>query len=164
MVLFVCCFSYHILYTFQLGIKAWKNLRDSTGFTPEDYAIARGHNLYITLVQKKIDKQQCPSQVVVDVSGEASYKIVGASKSAIPNGFELSKSWFSTQRPYCNRCSQQLIYRKSVTRTMLYRPIMLSMVGIAAVCVCVGILFKTPPEVFYVFPSFRWELLDYGFI
>ena len=39
---------------------------------------------------------------------------------------------------------------------------MLSMVAIAAVCVCVALLFKSSPEVLFVFRPFRWELLDYG--
>jgi hypothetical protein len=39
---------------------------------------------------------------------------------------------------------------------------MLSMVAIAAVCVCVALLFKSSPEVLYVFQPFRWELLKYG--
>ncbi|WOL15767.1 squamosa promoter-binding-like protein 6 [Canna indica] len=146
-----------------LGIKAWKNLRDSTGFTPEGYALARGHNSYITLVQKKIDKQNHPSELVLNISGDASHKQADASKTCKPNSLELSKSWLRTdQQPYCGRCSQQLVYPNSVAKTMLYRPLMLSLVGIAAVCVCVGLLFKTPPQVFYVSPSFRWELLDSG--
>jgi hypothetical protein len=39
---------------------------------------------------------------------------------------------------------------------------MLSMVAIAAVCVCVALLFKSSPEVLYVFQPFRWEKLKYG--
>ncbi|KAJ8466182.1 hypothetical protein OPV22_028734 [Ensete ventricosum] len=121
-----------------LGIKAWKKIRDCNGFTPEDYALAQGHDSYVRLVQKKIDKQHHLSQI--------------------------TKSCLSRQQPYCHRCSQKLAYPNSVARTMLYRPVMLALVGIAAVCVCMGLLFKTPPQVFYVFPSFRWELLDYGFM
>ncbi|WOL03234.1 squamosa promoter-binding-like protein 6 [Canna indica] len=149
----------------QVGIKAWKNVRDCGGFTPEDYALAQGHDSYIRLVQKKIDLQHNLSQLVLNISGEASYKLVDALKSGKPNAYEMSKSWLSTkQQPYCNKCSRQLVYPNSMARRMLYRPVMLSLVGIAAVCVCVGLLFKTPPQVFYVFPSFRWELLDYGFM
>ncbi|CAL9065771.1 unnamed protein product [Musa banksii] len=148
-----------------LGIKAWKNVRDCIGFTPEDYALAQGHDSYIRLVQKKIDKQHHQSQVVLNIPGVVSYELVDALKSGKPNLFQITKSCLSRERqPYCNRCSQKIAYPNSVARTILYRPVMLSLVGIAAVCVCMGLLFKTPPQVFYVFPSFRWELLDYGFI
>ncbi|CAL9048916.1 unnamed protein product [Musa banksii] len=149
----------------QLGIRAWKSAQDSTGFTPEGYALAQGHDSYVRLVQNKIDKQSSLSQVVLNISGDASDKLVDALKSSKPSVSEISRIWLSTKpQPYCNRCSQQLVYPNSVARTMLYRPVMLSLVGIAAVCVCVGLLFKTPPQVFFVCPSFRWELLDYGFI
>ncbi|XP_064994896.1 squamosa promoter-binding-like protein 6 isoform X1 [Musa acuminata AAA Group] len=148
-----------------LGIKAWKNVRDCVGFTPEDYALAQGHDSYIRLVQKKIDKQHHQSQVVLNIPGVVSYELVDALKSGKPNLFQITKSCLSRERqPYCNRCSQKIAYPNSVARTILYRPVMLSLVGIAAVCVCMGLLFKTPPQVFYVFPSFRWELLDYGFM
>ncbi|XP_042437113.1 squamosa promoter-binding-like protein 1 [Zingiber officinale] len=149
----------------QVGIKAWNNVRDNTGFTPEDYAISRGHHSYLTLVQKKIDKQLQLSQVILNISGDASYKLENTLKPSKPSSYEMSTNWSNTkQPPYCNRCSRQVVYQNSAARTMLHRPLMLALVGIAAVCVCVGLLFKTPPEVFYVFPSFRWELLDYGYI
>lgn len=148
----------------QLGINAWKNLRDSTGFTPKDYALVRGHDSYLRLVQNKIDKQLHLNQVVLNISGDASYKTVDVLKSVKADASDRTTWLSSKQPPSCNRCSQQLVYQNSVARTMLYRPVMLSLVGIAAVCVCVGLLFKTPPEVFYVFPSFRWELLEYGFM
>ncbi|RZS02706.1 hypothetical protein BHM03_00032788 [Ensete ventricosum] len=157
--------SYPLLVSaFQLGIKAWKKIRDCNGFTPEDYALAQGHDSYVRLVQKKIDKQHHLSQVVLNIPGVVSYELVDALKSAKPNLFQITKSCLSRQQPYCHRCSQKLAYPNSVARTMLYRPVMLALVGIAAVCVCMGLLFKTPPQVFYVFPSFRWELLDYGFM
>ncbi|CAA7388375.1 unnamed protein product [Spirodela intermedia] len=39
------------------------------------------------------------------------------------------------------------------------------MVGIAAVCICVGLLLHSPPEVFSTTRRpFRWELLNYGYI
>ena len=67
--------SYPLLVSaFQLGIKAWKNVRDCIGFTPEDYALAQGHDSYIRLVQKKIDKQHHQSQVVLNIPGVVSYE------------------------------------------------------------------------------------------
>uniref|UniRef100_A0A5B6ZCM9 Uncharacterized protein n=2 Tax=Davidia involucrata TaxID=16924 RepID=A0A5B6ZCM9_DAVIN len=65
------------------------------------------------------------------------------------------------QRRPCKLCDQKLGFGNA-SRSLLYRPAMLSMVAIAAVCVCVALLFKSSPEVLYVFRPFRWELLDYG--
>ncbi|XP_008810336.2 squamosa promoter-binding-like protein 6 [Phoenix dactylifera] len=150
-----------------IGIKAWKNAHDSTGFTPEDYAHARGHKSYVEMVQEKIDKQPGKGHAVVDIPGKPpapdSHKLSDGPNFGKLSGFEMSMNKVGpAQQIYCNRCSQQLVYRSSAARTLLYRPAMLSMVGIAAVCVCVGLLLKGPPEVFYVFPQFRWELLGYG--
>lgn len=142
-------------------------MRDSAGFTPQDYAHARGHKSYIEMVQKKIDKQPGKGHVVLDIPSKPlasdSHKLSDGLNFGKLSGFEISKNKMGpAQRIYCNRCSQQLAYRNSAARTLLYRPAMLSMVGIAAVCVCVALLLKGPPEVFYVFPPFRWELLRYG--
>ncbi|CBI37021.3 unnamed protein product, partial [Vitis vinifera] len=112
----------------MVGVEAWKSARDSTGFTPEDYARLRGHYSYIHLVQKKINRRLGNGHVVVD---------------------------------QCKRCNHKVAYGNA-SRSLLYRPAMLSMVAIAAVCVCVALLFKSSPEVLYVFTPFRWELLDYG--
>lgn len=54
----------------QVGIKAWKSARDSTGFTPEDYARLRGHYSYIHLVQKKINKRPAVGHVVLSMDHE----------------------------------------------------------------------------------------------
>ncbi|KAG2332004.1 hypothetical protein Bca52824_003184 [Brassica carinata] len=59
-----------------------------------------------------------------------------------------------------NASSVTMVYG-TARRFVAYRPAMLSMVAIAAVCVCVALLFKSYPEVIYVFQPLRWELLDY---
>lgn len=61
----------------------------------------------------------------------------------------------------CKMCNPKLLYGIR-SKSLPYRPAMLSMVAIAAVCVCVALLFKSCPEVLYVFGPFRWELLKYG--
>ena len=94
------------------------------------------------------------------------YKQPDIPKNVKSAGFEMEKgkSRMTQQQPYCKLCSQHLVHRTSTARSLLYRPAMLSMVGIAAVCVCVGLLFKGPPEVTLVSPPFRWERLAYGFM
>ncbi|CAA6653939.1 unnamed protein product [Spirodela intermedia] len=44
----------------QVGIKAWTGARDSSGFTPEDYAHLRGYESYTQLVQRKISRASEP--------------------------------------------------------------------------------------------------------
>nr|GLL42515.1 squamosa promoter-binding-like protein 12 [Ipomoea trifida] len=144
----------------KVAIEAWKNARDSTGFTPEDYARLRGHYSYIHLVQRKLNRKVSTEHVVVDIRsavGDGTYKLKqndGGSMS-----FEVSRS--RSREVGCRVCDQKMGYVMR-GRSLLYKPAMLSMVAIAAVCVCVALLFKSSPEVLYVFQPFRWEMLDYG--
>lgn len=154
----------------QLGITAWGSARDSTGFSPEDYARSRGYESYLQLVQKKINRQFDKGSVVLDISGSSlatnsSQKQLDNLCSSKLSGFQIDmRKMEQIIRPACKLCAQQVIYRSPVGRSLLYRPVMLSMVGIAAVCVCVGLLLKSPPLVLYLNHPFRWESLGYGSI
>lgn len=163
------CFNYVMMTTrrwFQVGIEAWKSTRDSTGSTPEDYARLRGHYSYIHLVQRKINKRPTSEHVVVDVPPSVANE---SSRNQKQNN-ELMRSSLEIgrvrpalmdNRGQCKVCDRKVRYGSS-SRSLLYRPAMLSMVAIAAVCVCVALLFKSSPEVVYIFRPFRWELLEYG--
>ncbi|XP_015891807.3 squamosa promoter-binding-like protein 1 [Ziziphus jujuba] len=151
----------------MVGIEAWKSALDSTGSTPEDYARLRGHYSYIHLVQRKINKRPTTAEhVVVDMPNNVNDLIVNQKQN---NEFRSSSSsldigrselkWNHQQQ--CRVCDRKVGYG-SRSRSLLYRPAMLSMVAIAAVCVCVALLFKSSPEVVYIFRPFRWELLEYG--
>ncbi|KAJ8767274.1 hypothetical protein K2173_017318 [Erythroxylum novogranatense] len=148
-----------------LGIKAWKQARDNTGLTPNDYAYLLGHYSYIHLVQRKIKKKSDSVHVVLDIPSNLS-DFNGKQKDGMETlkkvgNLQLEKSEVKAAETQCKVCEQRLGI--GVGRTSLvYRPAMLSMVAIAAVCVCVALLFKSSPEVLYVFRPFRWELLKYG--
>lgn len=150
-----------------VGIEAWRNARDSAGLTPNDYASLRGHYNYIHLVQRKINKKSGSRHVVVDIPtnnlvNPNSKQKAAADKSAKVASFQTEKTVIKPiQRP-CNLCKQKLAFGSGRTSLAIYRPAMLSMVAIAAVCVCVALLFKSSPEVLYVFQPFRWERLKYG--
>lgn len=150
-----------------MGIEAWRNARDSTGLTPYDYACQRGHYSYINMVQTKIKKKLGSGHVVVDIPGtlldsNLKQKLADGLKSTKVASFQTEKTVRKlVQRP-CNLCEQKLAYGNYRTSLAFYRPAMLSMVAIAAVCVCVALLFKSSPEVLYVFQPFRWELVKYG--
>lgn len=146
-----------------MGIEAWKNARDSTGSTPEDYARLRGHYTYIHLVQKKINnKRQGGAHVVVDIPSNSTRLDPSKKKDELSTTFEIGSAEVKTIQKHCKLCDRKLSCRTSVGKSFVYRPAMLSMVAIAAVCVCVALLFKSSPEVLYIFRPFRWESLEFG--
>lgn len=142
----------------QIGIQAWKIYRDNTGFTPEDYARLRGHFSYIHLVQRKLNRKPIAEEhVVVNIPESFNIDHKQEKRSLMD-----SSSLKTTQINQCKLCDQKRVFVTTQHRSVAYRPATLSMVAIAAVCVCVALLFKSCPEVLYVFQPFRWELLEYG--
>ncbi|XP_047332260.1 squamosa promoter-binding-like protein 1 [Impatiens glandulifera] len=150
------------------GIEAWKKARDMTGLTPNDYASVRGYHSYINLIHKKKsnNKNMNHHQVALDIP----YIPPSSSAAASSTRFEIEKNRneFIINKQNCGICEQRLMMSsnrmKRGSSLSLYRPAMLSMVAVAAVCVCVALFFKSSPEVLYVFKPFRWEQLDYGTI
>lgn len=147
----------------KVGIEAWKSARDSTDFTPEDFARLRGHFSYIHLVQRKINQRSVTGHVVVDIPGNLphDYDSKKLQTEQLGGSFQISGG---CERGPCRVCDRKLaVYGNAYKISSLaYRPAMLSMVAIAAVCVCIALLFKSCPEVVYVFHPFRWEMLDFG--
>lgn len=146
-----------------MGIEAWKSAVDSTGFTPDNYARLRGHYSYIHLVQRKINKNIPSEHVVVDISENVSDNSIlqKPNVEATAAAFEIGRSNMKLVPRPCGVCARGLPYRPG-NQTLVYRPAMLSMLAIAAVCVCVALLFKSSPQVLFVFRPFRWEMLEYG--
>lgn len=146
-----------------VGLNAWKNVRDETGFTPEDYARQRGNDAYMDLVQKKIDKNLGEGHVVLGVPSSMCPVLTDGAKPG-DISLEICKSMPMAPQPVsrCNICSRQArMYPSSFANTFLYRPAMFTVMGVAVICVCVGILLHTLPKV-YAAPNFRWELLERG--
>lgn len=149
-------------FLIQVGIEAWKNARDSTGSTPEDYARLRGHYAYIHLVQKKINKRHGAAHVVVEIPSNTTESNTNQKQNEASSSFEIGKPAVRLSQRPCKLCDSKMSCRTAVGKSMVYRPAMLSMVAIAAVCVCVALLFKSSPEVICMFRPFRWETLDFG--
>ena len=158
----------------QVGIEVWKTARDSTGLTPNDYASLRDHYSYIHLVQRKINKKSSETgHVALDIP-DSSLSDCNSKQKQLP-GMHNNKSMLfgvvslqtekmepkAIQQRHCRLCEHKPAYGNTRT-SLVYRPAMLSMVTIAAVCVCVALLFKSSPEVLYIFRPFRWEMLKYG--
>ncbi|XP_059289449.1 squamosa promoter-binding-like protein 1 [Lycium ferocissimum] len=152
----------------QVGMEAWKNACDSTGLTPNDYASLRGHYSYIHIVQKKINEKSGSGHVVVNIPGtllSSSFKqkLGDNNKSVNVGSLQTEKSLRKPVQRHCRQCEGKFYNgNMGTTKVAIYRPAMLSMVAIAAICVCVALLFKSSPEVLYVFKPFRWEQLKYG--
>ncbi|GAB2294188.1 hypothetical protein Dimus_028406 [Dionaea muscipula] len=149
----------------MIGIGSWRNARDDSGLTPNDYACLRGHYSYIHLVHRKMNKLSPPPlHVVIDIpdSKLAQQKQADETKpsDAASFSFQMEKFGPKSMLGSCKRCDLKLDYgyRRS---TLTYKPVMLSMLAIAAVCVCAALLFKSSPDV-YVFKPFSWESLKYG--
>nr|AUW52983.1 squamosa promoter binding-like protein 12a [Petunia x hybrida] len=144
----------------KVAVEAWKNTRDSTGFTPEDYARLRGHYSYIHLVQRKIYRKASSGHIVVDIPTVVSVENSNQKEECAVTNFEISRIERRPTRP-CGLCHKKLAYGTR-SRSLLYKPAMFSMVAMAAVCVCVALLFRGSPEVLYIFRPFRWEMVDFG--
>ncbi|CAL5346771.1 unnamed protein product [Camellia sinensis] len=152
----------------SVGIEAWKGARDSMGMTPNDYACLRGYHSYIHLVQMKINRKKSGNgHVVLEIPGallesNIKQKLMDVHKSLKVASFHTEKNEMKPIQRDCRLCQQKMPYGSYRTSLATYRPAMLSMVAIAAVCVCVALLFKSSPEVDYVFEPFIWERLKYG--
>ncbi|KHN09887.1 Squamosa promoter-binding-like protein 12 [Glycine soja] len=151
----------------MVGSEAWKSAQDATGLTPYDYASLRGYYSYIQLVQRKTSNTCKNPQHVLDIPGNL---VDSNTKQKQSDGHRSSKVLSlqtekieTTAMRHCGLCQQKLVYG-GMRRALVFRPAMLSMVAIAAVCVCVALLFKSSPKVYYVFQPFSWESLEYGSI
>ncbi|KAF8724310.1 hypothetical protein HU200_021339 [Digitaria exilis] len=152
----------------QLGIKAWKNARDDTGLTPEDYAQKRGHISYMQMVQDKIDQRLPKAQVSVAIPSRPSAtdtvgKHASQMKSTAQTRFDVESQRSISQLLSCGQCVRQvqLTYGPRTNKFLSTRPAMLSLVAIAAVCVCVGLIMKSPPQVGSMKP-FLWDKIRWG--
>ncbi|CAA0829446.1 Squamosa promoter-binding-like protein 1 [Striga hermonthica] len=156
----------------HVGIKAWKTTRDSSGLTPHDYARLRGHHSYNKLVDMKLNNKSEKEHVILDIFDIGSITTQKTEKASnFGAAFEcenkMATSWHNKE---CGPCRAKRLWfshgkcsiASSPSSVRLYRPAMVSMVAIAAVCVCTALLFKSSPHVFCVLLPFRWELLKYG--
>ncbi|KAF5743840.1 hypothetical protein HS088_TW08G00428 [Tripterygium wilfordii] len=126
----------------MVGIEAWKSAYDSTGFTPEDYARLRGHYSYIHLVQRKINKRPPARHVVVDIPGSISDCKNNQKQNVVSAAsFEIGQTGLRPVGQHGKLCDSKRAYGIA-SRSLVYRPAMLLMVAVAAVCVCVALLIQ----------------------
>lgn len=145
----------------QVGVEAWKSARDDLGLTPNDYACLRGHYSYIHLVQRKSAGKSEGGHVILDVLTNSKQKPLEGPRSTKTFRLESNKTEHGLSRLHCKLCEQKIPCRSTRT-SLVARPAMVSLVAIAAVCVCAALLFKSLPEVRCTFRPFLWEDLKYG--
>ncbi|KAL7144261.1 hypothetical protein ABFS83_07G000500 [Erythranthe nasuta] len=144
----------------SVGIEEWKRGRDSSGLTAHDYACIRGQYSYINIVQRKVDKKSAVVGVGVDIGDSSSSRGEVVLSVSVDKKMEIER-----RRRRCGECEERIMRygnRSTRGRVRIYRPAMLSLVGIAAVCVCTALLFKSSPEVLFSFRPFIWDQLKYG--
>ncbi|KAM3209254.1 hypothetical protein ACQJBY_063751 [Aegilops geniculata] len=146
----------------QLGIKTWKNARDATGYTPEDYARRRGHTSFIKIVENKIDSRLPAAHVSVAMTTTGiaeKHADAGRPRSTDQTVFDVEKS-----PPGCRQCVQlqHIACRPFPNRFLSNRPAVLSLVAIAAVCVCVGLIMQSPPVIRGLPGPFLWNHIRWG--
>lgn len=146
----------------QVGIGAWENARDRTGLTPKDYAHLRGHNQYIDMFERKINRNSSGKHVVVDILGLSNFKSKQNQSDRLKSSkFNSLYTDLLQVHQSCKLCEQKPAYGFRGS-TLTYRPAVMSLVAIAVVCVCTALLFKSMPRVCYAFGPFRWDSLKFG--
>ncbi|KAL9240752.1 hypothetical protein vseg_014936 [Gypsophila vaccaria] len=146
----------------MVGIEAWKKARDSTGLTPSDYASLRGHYGYLQLVQRKTNTKSSDKHVVIDIP---SFSRLQLNQIATDKLKSTEFDSFYTEKPQtrqsCKLCTMIPEHRFR-SGPLTFRPLMISLVTIAVICVCTTLYFKSEPQVCGIFGPFRWETLKYG--
>ncbi|KAG9456593.1 hypothetical protein H6P81_001101 [Aristolochia fimbriata] len=142
----------------EIGLNCWTSLLDASGQSPYMYASARNHHSYNRLVARKIAdrKNGQISIVVADTHNSLDQSwIVPEADRPIP---QLS------QARSCTQCAISMTRRTTRipgAQGLLHRPYVHSMLAIAAVCVCVCLLFRGLPQIGSIDP-FKWENVGYG--
>lgn len=131
------------------------------GLTPNDYATLKHHYSYINLVQSKLTARRKPysPQLILDMP----QPIIGLPKNRTTPTSLQTKTHGGSGQGQCELCKYRKPARFQITKACLpYRPTLVSVLSIAALCVCVALLFRGSPEVIYIFRPFRWETVKYG--
>ncbi|KAL9666446.1 hypothetical protein QQ045_000778 [Rhodiola kirilowii] len=145
----------------ELGLSCWKSQLDESGQSPCAYATLRNNLSYNRLVAQKLaDRRNSQISLSVDENETVEQAFVSSGHTA--------SHQFKQQAMSCSQCAVAAAARCSRRRVpgshgMVARPFILSMLAIAAVCVCVCLYFRGHPYTGMDSP-FTWEKLDYGTI
>lgn len=149
----------------KIGLQAWTTALDANQQTPHGYALMRNNHTYNRLVEKKLTDQR-RAQVSITISKEPTLNrtaMQGVDRTVGLN-IELSQVTLRKLPTSCSKCmrlSSNRVSRLGSYHGLMYPAFVHSLLGIATVCVCVCLLFKTLPTIGSVAP-FMWEKIKYG--
>ncbi|GAA0141706.1 hypothetical protein LIER_02788 [Lithospermum erythrorhizon] len=141
----------------EIGMRSWNSTLDSTGLSPYAYALLRNNHSYNDLVAQKLADTE-NGQISLSIHNE----LVPLELEKVQNKKKLIE--FKQVLNSCSKCAiaaARSSRRVSGTQGLLQRPYIHSMLAIAAVCVCVCLLFRGAPDIGSVAP-FKWEKLEFG--
>ncbi|XP_030527121.2 LOW QUALITY PROTEIN: squamosa promoter-binding-like protein 14 [Rhodamnia argentea] len=142
----------------EIGLNSWNSLLDANGQSPYSYAVMRNNLSYNELVSCKLADRK-NSQISVIIGNE----MEESQPSVVQEPGQRAQSQLSAGS--CTRCAVAATKygrRFPVSHGVLHRPYIHSMLVVAAVCVCVCLIFRGGPQVGN--PPFNWEHLGYGAI
>eukprot|EP01018_Ginkgo_biloba_P020335 Gb_41517 [translate_table: standard] len=150
----------------EIGLQAWTAALDANQQTPHAYALMRNNHSYNRMVGRKL-ADRISAQVSITIWKEhtsLSECPTQGTDGMVSSNLELSQLPLQSLPQSCARCVR--LRSKSVSsmagnQGALYRPFVHSLLAVAAVCVCVCLLFKGPPRIGSITP-FKWENVNYG--
>ncbi|XP_074273434.1 squamosa promoter-binding-like protein 14 isoform X2 [Silene latifolia] len=129
----------------EIGLHSWKSLLDYNGQSPSAYATMRNdHSLNSLVAQKLVDRRNNQLSVSIEID------------TVEPEVKQRSSLQINKKPDSCPKCAMMSYSRMSGSQGMLHRPLIHSMLAIAAVCVCVCLFFKSMSV------PLTWENLDFG--
>jgi hypothetical protein len=164
----------------QVGLHAWVNKQDESGQTPLSLALQGGNLKSVELVRVKLALlDSTGGNVAINIPGDSFAHIPdgkfheGASRSIsnLPAAVNLplwgdhssasGRKHNAGKAPSCRALANRP-GKHGALHGYIPKSFLLSLVSIAAVCVCVCLVFRNAPCVKFVMPPFRWEHLGGG--
>ncbi|KAH7441721.1 hypothetical protein KP509_03G050900 [Ceratopteris richardii] len=160
----------------EIWATAWVSAEDASGKTPLMYAITSCKNESVIMVQRKLQKlgrmtlcqkemmkgAKPPPFLILNIDGEE-----GKHPTAFSSGkvLPIESKQVCTCRARDIRLAQSSPLRiRGLNKGFMQRPFLVSMLAVAAVCVCVGVLMRGSPTINSMQGPFVWESISFGSI
>ncbi|KAI5073542.1 hypothetical protein GOP47_0011555 [Adiantum capillus-veneris] len=155
----------------EIWALAWTSAKDAFGQTPVMYAVSSGNDEYVKMVQGKLLKlgNENGSSKVGSIAKPPHLALNISNENAFASSPRKSLPTKQVQACSCRVREAQLAHAlplriRGLNKGFMYRPLVLSMLAVAAVCVCVGVLMRGSPYVNYMQGPFVWESISFGSI
>eukprot|EP00250_Pteridium_aquilinum_P012657 c20859_g1_i1 orf=776-4177(+) len=161
----------------EVGLHGWSFACDHAGRTPEWHARNGGKFSYVELIKRKLssklsssvsitvfDGAQNPAQANMECSNQRTEN-VGNQDTMLVELSAFSRRAALSSAQVCRDCRVSARihpFRSSRPQSRMYRPLMMMMVTVAAVCATVALLFKSGPRLECVMYSLKWEGIRSG--